>query len=153
MDDRIEREIWIDAAPERVWHVVTAPEHLRTWLGPIAVIELHEGGAVVFPGDESCGAERFEGAVEVVDAPRRLAFRWQENGWVEGGSTRVELVLEPTSGGTRLRVVESGFASLDVPNELRQAYLDQIGGGWRMLLDRIAEAVRTPAGEAHPVGA
>jgi len=153
MDDRIEREIWIDATLERVWHVVTAPEHVRTWLGSIAAIELHEGGAVVFPGDESCGAERFEGVVEEIAPPRRLSFRWQENGWVDGGSTRVELMLEPSAGGTRLRVVESGFASLDVSNELRQSYLDQIGGGWRTMLDRIAEAVRAPVGEARSVGA
>jgi uncharacterized protein YndB with AHSA1/START domain len=31
--DRIEREVTIDAPPERVWELVTEAEHLGRWFG------------------------------------------------------------------------------------------------------------------------
>ena len=140
MKDAVEREIWIDATPERVWRVLSEPPLLEAWLGPVASIELHAGGKLVFPGDEACGAERFEAEVEVVEPPHRLVFRWQENGWVQGGYTRVSLTLSPRGAGTKVHLVESGFASLDVSDELRALYLEEIQSGWGMMLERLSGA-------------
>ena len=60
---------------------------------------------------------RGAGRVEVVEPPHRLAYRWaahhaRDTEPAEGTSTRVEFTLEPEAGGTRLRVVETGFAAL-----------------------------------------
>ena len=62
------------------------------------------------------GASR--GRVVAVEPPTRFAYRWapfKDPGGeepVEGNSTLVEFTLQPEGDGTRLRVVESGFASL-----------------------------------------
>jgi uncharacterized protein YndB with AHSA1/START domain len=48
----------------------------------------------------------------VVDPPHRFAFRWGIEGLPEDDApqTLVDFTLEPVPDGTRLRLVESGFA-------------------------------------------
>jgi hypothetical protein len=72
--------------------------------------------------------------IEVVDRPHRFVFRWRPfAGYemlplTEGPITRVEFVLDEHPEGTRLRVVESGFASL--PPELRRSQHERNTQGW-----------------------
>ena len=45
--EQIEREVVIAAPIERVWAVVTQPEHVGTWFGDAgAEIDLRPGGAI-----------------------------------------------------------------------------------------------------------
>jgi uncharacterized protein YndB with AHSA1/START domain len=61
----------------------------------------------------------------VVDPPYRFAFRWPIEGWVgdDPPLTLVTFTLEPVVDGTRLRLVESGFAqaSDDVARSAHEA--------------------------------
>ena len=52
----------------------------------------------------------------------------------EGNSTRVEFTLTPEGDGTRLRVVESGFASLRTDEDQARSNYDDNVGGWKQVL-------------------
>lgn len=72
--------------------------------------------------------------IEKSEPPRYLAYRWASafagQQPIEGNSTLVEFTLtEEETGATRLRVVETGFASLPEDSR-RQAYDDNVGG-WK----------------------
>jgi uncharacterized protein YndB with AHSA1/START domain len=142
--DRIERETLIAAPVERVWELVTAPEHVGAWFGDAgAEIDLRPGGAMALRWEEH-GTVRAR--VERVDPPRVFAYRWASRMEVEpeaGASTLVELFLEPAEDGTLLRVVESGFASLDVPAGERERKATGNGDGWDHELRDLADYARS----------
>ncbi len=138
--DRIEREIVIAAPVERVWEVVTGAEHLGAWFGDAgAEIDLRPGGAMVLRW-KRYGVYRC--LVEKVEPPRFFSFRGAvtaDTDSAPGNSTLVEFTLVPEDGGTRLRVVESGFATLDVsPDERRKFYEGNVGG-WAAKLPELRD--------------
>jgi uncharacterized protein YndB with AHSA1/START domain len=117
-EDRIEREITIDAPVDRVWAVITEPELISAWFsqaGP-AEIDLRPGG-VMRVDHGRYGV--FPTKIVRVDPPRFLSYRWASaypgEEATEDNSTLVEFSLAPSAGGTLLRVVESGFDRLDLP--------------------------------------
>jgi len=140
----IEREILIDAPPDVVWSVVTEPEQIRRWFADEAEIELRVGGGGQLKFNSS--GDSYQLQVEAVEPPRRFAFRWvQPAGAVvrEGSSMLVEFTLHPEAGGTRLRVVESGFDSVDWSDPEKQRYADNHSRGWESLLGRLREYAPT----------
>ena len=92
MDHVVERELTVPEEAEEVWRSLAEPE----WLGDDAMIELREAGDV--------RAGERDGFVEEADAPTRLVFWWSAPG---EDSTRVEIDLDETDDGTRVRVTES----------------------------------------------
>ena len=129
--DRIERETLIAAPVERVWELVTAPEHVGVWFGDAgAEIDLRPGGAMALSWQEH-GTVRAR--VERVEAPHVFAWRWaseMDEEPEEGASTLVEFFLEPADRGTLLRVVESGFAALRLPADEQERRAKGNGDGW-----------------------
>jgi len=109
--DHIAREVLLPVAPEDAWDALVRPEELAEWLADEVDADgpLDEGDEMVLRWNE--GDVR-RAVVEDADEPRRLAFRWSAED--DDESTLVELTLEEIPGGTLLRVVESGFASLSV---------------------------------------
>jgi uncharacterized protein YndB with AHSA1/START domain len=89
------------------------------------------------------GHGTYEGRVETVDPPRLFAFRWQtrEGELSETNSTLVVLTLEAEETGTRLRVVESGFATLPWPGDARARYADENSKGWLTELGELRDYV------------
>jgi uncharacterized protein YndB with AHSA1/START domain len=141
--DRIEREVTIDAPPERVWELVTEAEHLGRWFGDAgAEVDLRPGGVLALHWSEY-GTSM--GRIEAVEPTRLFAFRWapfKDPGGVEpteSNSTRVEFTLSAEGDGTRLRVVESGFELLDCSEEQRGRNLDGNTEGWRAELGELQE--------------
>ena len=110
--DRIERTIEIEHAPERVWQAITTAEGLAAWFGDTASIELRPGGSAQMSWTEE--GYTADMRVERVEAPRVFGYTWQIAGLPKDDPRRtyVEFTLEPTEAGTRLTVVESGFAQL-----------------------------------------
>lgn len=136
IEDRIERTTFIQAPIERVWALITEPEHLGRWFGDAgAEIELRPGGALVLRWAEH-GESR--GRVVDVEPTTRLSYRWapfkdpagQEPG--EGNSTLVEFTLAAEGEATRLTVVESGFASLATSPEQRRRNWEGNTKGWEL---------------------
>ena len=124
--DRIQRDVMIAAPPEVVWEVITQPEHVTQWFAERADFEAKPGtnGTMSW---EQFGT--YEMRVEDADPPRRFSFRWD---FKEGSSLLVEFTLTEEDGGTRLRLVESGF-------EARGSDGAEHEGGWTKYLKQLRE--------------
>jgi uncharacterized protein YndB with AHSA1/START domain len=134
--DAIEREIVIDAPPNVVWAIVTEAQHLAGWFNDEAELDLRSGGRMLLTWR---GHGTYQGRVETVHPPHRFAFRWQtrEGEFSETNSTLVVMTLEADEAGTRLRVIESGFATLPWPDNARARYADENSKGWLTELDEL----------------
>jgi uncharacterized protein YndB with AHSA1/START domain len=127
----VEQVIDIEADPMTVYEHFVDPDRFVRWMAPEATLDPRPGGAMRWThvNGDSCEGE----FVELVPA-RRIVFTY---GWdradveVPPGSTTVEVVLEPTSSGTRLRLVHRG---LPVP------MVEPHAGGWASYLARLAIA-------------
>ena len=135
--DSIERELILPVPPARVWTALTRPDLLSAWFGTQATIDLRPGGEVIFRWNGSTGPRGTNrGVIEAVEPPNRFAFRWQSSPDT-AQMTRVEFTLDPHPEGTRLRLVESGFASL--PSELRGGCHESNTRGWQRELGELAQ--------------
>jgi uncharacterized protein YndB with AHSA1/START domain len=110
--DRIERTIELAHPPAKVWAALTTAEGLGSWFGNEAGIELRPGGKAWMRWKENEYSADMR--VERVEEPHVFGFTWHIYGLPEGDPRRtyVEFTLEPVAAGTRLTVVESGFAQL-----------------------------------------
>jgi uncharacterized protein YndB with AHSA1/START domain len=139
MNDTIEREILIAAPIERVWEIVTTPEHMGQWFGDAGA---SRSGDVITMAWEQHG----EADLEIVreQAPNVFAYRWDAN-VKEAGRTLVEFTLSEVDAGTRVRVVESGFASLAASDEVRAELREGNAGGWAHELGDLERYAQTVA--------
>jgi uncharacterized protein YndB with AHSA1/START domain len=134
--DRIERTVELAHPREAVWKALTTAEGLGTWFGnESASIDLRPGGAAQMTWTESY---RVSMRVERVEEPSVFGFTWQINGLPEDDPRRtyVEFTLEATGDGTRLTVVETGFAQL--PDDVYGTEYDAHVGGWKNELGDLA---------------
>jgi uncharacterized protein YndB with AHSA1/START domain len=143
VSDQIERETVIAAPVDRVWALLTEAEHLGRWFGDAgAEIDLRPGGAISLTWDEY-GTVR--GRVVDVEPLKRFSYRWavlrepERSEPVAGNSTLVEFTLHSDGDGTRLRVVESGFAGLDAPAEQRSERVEDNRKGWGIELGHLGD--------------
>jgi uncharacterized protein YndB with AHSA1/START domain len=134
--DRIERTIEIAHPPAKVWAALTTADGLSAWFGQQATIDLRPGGSARMKWDSGHTADM---RVERVEEPAVFGFTWHVYGLPEDDPRRtyVEFTLEPTSAGTRLTMVESGFAQLPV-DAYRAAY-DGNSRGWASELGELAD--------------
>jgi uncharacterized protein YndB with AHSA1/START domain len=125
----VDKRLFIDAPPARVFALLTDAELLVEWMAPHADLDPRPGGAVTWThanGDSVAGE-----FVELVP-DRRIVFTF---GWdradveIPPGSTTVEIDLFPVDGGTELRLVHRG---------LTDPMADAHGGGWDNYLARLA---------------
>ncbi|HKN99873.1 MAG TPA: SRPBCC domain-containing protein [Pseudonocardiaceae bacterium] len=125
--DRIERSVEIAHAPATVWAALTTADGLAGWFGDKATIDLRPGGTARLSWPEGHTAEL---RVERVEEPAVFGFTWGIYGLPEGDPRRtyVEFTLQPVGAGTRLTVVESGFAQL-ADEDHRKAF-DGNSRGW-----------------------
>ena len=125
----VERQVFIDAPPARVYELLTNAELLIEWMAPVADLDPRPGGALSWThlsGDSVIGT-----FVELLP-DRRIVFSF---GWdrddvgIPPGSTTVEIDLRPHDGGTELRLVHRG---------LNAPMADAHSGGWDNYLARLA---------------
>jgi uncharacterized protein YndB with AHSA1/START domain len=124
--DRIERVVEIAHPPAKVWAALTTADGLAGWFGNEATIDLRPGGSARMKFGSGHTADM---RVERVDEPTVFGFTWHIYGLPDDDPRRtyVEFTLEPVGGGTRLTVVESGFAQL-AGDTYRTAYDGNIQG-------------------------
>jgi uncharacterized protein YndB with AHSA1/START domain len=141
--DAIESEVWIDAAIEHVWSLVSRPGF---WVGDGLRFDLNGGpGETVIAETERYGT--FPVEIVALNPPYTATYRWASafpgEHPVEGTATTIRFMLEPINGGVRVRVRESGFASLKGGEDFRLGkYRDNVGG-WAKQLDALKAAAES----------
>jgi uncharacterized protein YndB with AHSA1/START domain len=145
--DRIEHEVVIRAPRSRVWKAISDKTAFGTWFG----MKFFEPGTFS-PGENARGEIPFKGStlpftidlVEVVPE-ERLSYHWHPYGidpnvdYSTETPTLVTFTLEEVEGGTRLRVVESGFDK--VPLHRRAEAWRMNDGGWRAQMGNVERYV------------
>jgi uncharacterized protein YndB with AHSA1/START domain len=134
--DRIERTLELGHPPAKVWTALTTAEGLGTWFGQNATVDLQQGGNAVLTWENGDKAEL---RIERLEEPAVFGYTWHIYGLPADDPRRtyVEFTLEPTDAGTRLTVVESGFAQLP-----QDEYAKAFGGnteGWELELGELVE--------------
>jgi uncharacterized protein YndB with AHSA1/START domain len=145
--EQIEHEVVIAAPPERVWALLTEAEHIREWFAfDGAEIDLRPGGALVMRWQEH---GTYHARIEAVEPPHRFAYRWSHLPDREpeaGNATLVAFTLAPEGTGTRLRVVESDFRALALPEEEQAEAASANTQGWSGGLSALQDyALKVPA--------
>ncbi|GAA3226796.1 SRPBCC family protein [Pseudonocardia petroleophila] len=125
--DRIERTVEIARPPEDVWTALTTADGLAAWFGEKATIDLRPGGEAEMSWSSGDVARM---RVERVEEPSVFGFTWHINGLPDDDPRRtyVEFTLVEDGPGTRLTVVESGFAQL--PTEAHDTAFGGNTQGW-----------------------
>jgi len=148
--NRIDREITINASPERVWRALTNAGELSAWfkvqiegtIAPNADLWMTSTHAQ-YAGD------RFPVRIVEMSAPRRLVWQWHP-GAVDSGvdytrepRTTVTFTLEPIGKQTKLSVSETGFDAIGLARRAK-VYADNTQGWGEVLvwLQHHAEQVR-----------
>ena len=134
--DRIERTVEIAHPPATVWAALTTAEGLSAWFGNEATIDLRPGGAASMKFGSGHVADM---RVERVEEPTVFGYTWHIYGLPDGDPRRtyVEFTLEPAGAGTRLTVVESGFAQL--PDDAYRTAYDCNTQGWASELSELVD--------------
>jgi uncharacterized protein YndB with AHSA1/START domain len=136
---RIDRTTEINAPPERVWRALTSAEELSAWF------QVRVEGAIA-PGSEvwmtSTHAQhtgvRFLVRFTTMIPPHRLAWQWHPGAvdpnvdYSHEPWTTVTFTLEPSGGGTRLTVSETGFDAISLARRAK-VYQDN-SQGWTEVL-------------------
>ncbi len=143
--DRIEREIVIGAPIERVWSALTEPKSVSSWFSnhEEVTIDLRPGGVMTLDhGDYGT----FQTVIVTVSPPNTFSFRWASAYpdilATDENSTLVEFTLKATPEGTVLRVVESGFDTLEIPaNRVQHAGYESHSEGWPQVLSELTKYV------------
>ena len=137
--DRIERTVELAHPPAAVWAALTTAEGLAGWFGNEAAIDLRPGGAawMRWTGEGFTANMR----VERVEEPRVFGFTWHIYGLPDDDPRRtyVEFTLEPKGAGTKLTVVETGFAQLS--DDAHKIAFDGNTRGWRSELDELIQYI------------
>jgi len=109
--DRIERTIEINHPVQRVWEAITTADGLGTWFGHRAEVDLRVGGQAKLTWSSGDVAKL---RIERLEPPTVFGYTWNIYGLPDDDPRRtyVEFTLAATDRGTRLTVVEAGFAQL-----------------------------------------
>ena len=135
--DSISFEFDLAHAPEKVWRALTDPELLAEWLLPVVGLELAPGSAFTFKTQPHPG---WDGTVNCrlieIEPHTKLSYSWVVGDMID---TIVTFRLEPSTSGTRLSLVQSGFKPDQKQNFGGARYGWKLMGGKLVdLLERIA---------------
>lgn len=117
--------------PEKVWRALTDPALLTEWLLPVVGLKLEPGAAFTFKTQPYPG---WDGTVNCsfreIDAQRKLSYTWVVGEMLD---TVVTFTLTPTSAGTHLTLVQSGFKPDQKQNFGGARY------GWKLMGGRLVD--------------
>jgi uncharacterized protein YndB with AHSA1/START domain len=152
-DDRIEKEVFLRARPDRVWRAISDADEFGRWFGVRFDRPFVAGASVTgvitpttVDDDVARAQEPYAGKADTwqivaIEPQRRLAFRWHpyavEDGtdYSQEPTTLVEFTLTETDDGVLLRIVESGFDK--IPAERRVSAFEQNSEGWAAQTDLV----------------
>jgi uncharacterized protein YndB with AHSA1/START domain len=144
--DRIEKEIVMKAPRARVWRALTDPAEFGKWFGAVMQDAFAPGararGRITHPGYEHLTLEM---TVERMEPERLFSWRWHpyavdpKQDYSGEPTTLVECELTEVPGGTRLRIVESGFDRIPLARRAEAYRMNE--GGWAAQVQNIARYV------------
>ena len=142
LPDRIDKQVLLRAPKARIWRALTDSAEFGSWFGVKLDGRFVPGepvsGHITHPGYEHL---RMEVRVERMEADRLFSFRWHpyavnpDVDYSVEPTTLVEFLLESAEGGTRLRVVESGFDG--IPEARRDEAYRMNSGGWEQQMKNV----------------
>ncbi|HEV2363924.1 MAG TPA: SRPBCC family protein [Caulobacteraceae bacterium] len=146
MTDRIEKTVELNASPARVWKAISDYREFGAWFG-VALEGPFEPGREARGKITEPGYERFpwRAMVQKIQPQQLFSFTWHpfavdpEHDYSGETPTLVEFRIEPTVGGTRLTITESGFDK--VPAARRGEAFLRNDEGWTIQAGRIAAHV------------
>ena len=147
MNDRIEKEIVLNAAKARVWKAVSDSQEFGQWFGVKLEGRFEPGAHVkgrILDWPTKAGL-LFELFVDQMKPQQLFSFRWHPYAveasvdYSKEALTLVTFELSDVPGGTKLVVVESGFDQ--VPLERRATAFARNSEGWAEQLKRIEKHV------------
>ena len=132
--DRIERSVELAHPRASVWAALTTAEGLAGWFGNDAQVDLRVGGSARMTWTSGHTADM---RIERLEEPSVFGFTWHIFGLPDDDPRRtyVEFTLEPAGAGTKLTVVESGFAQL--PEDAYHKAYDGNAEGWASELSEL----------------
>lgn len=125
----IERQL--AAPPERVFDAWTNPELLVQWWGPEGMttpdhdLDVREGGAwITTMMNAEGGRHTCSGVYTRLDRPKLLSFTWawKDDNGERGPETEVTVTLEAADGGTRMRLVQKVFETVEARDNHRMGW-------------------------------
>lgn len=111
-----------------LWDAVTSAERLPRWFAPVHG-DLELGGRFQIEGNAA-------GTVLECEAPRRYLVSWE----IMGGTSQVEVLVEPDGDGARLTIIHSGE---NVRGFYEQFGPGATGVGWDLSLLGLAALLTT----------
>jgi uncharacterized protein YndB with AHSA1/START domain len=148
--DRIEKEIVLRAPRSRVWRALSDAAEFGAWFRVKLAQPFRPGahitGQVLHPGYEHL---TWQMTVERMEPERLFSFRWHpgavnpDHDYSGEPTTLIEFTLEDAPGGTRLRLVESGFDALPAARRAEAFRLND--GGWTEQMKNIERHVASGA--------
>lgn len=140
----IEKELFIKAAPERVFQALIEKEYLERWFMKTARVDLRPGGALRFDWWPGLFAE---GKILVLDPPKRLSYIWEailpgdgaDAEALSPGDTTLTFELTPENAGTRLHFTHTGIGDGEEWNH----YYETRKGGWDVHLNNLTTWLET----------
>jgi uncharacterized protein YndB with AHSA1/START domain len=150
--DRIEKQIVVPAALDRVWRALGDAAEFGAWFGVKLDGSFAPGARVTGRVVNPPGLEHLKVEIEIAQVvPRKsLSFRWHpyaidpKADYSKEPTTLVEFRLEEAPGkrgATRVTVVESGFEGL--PAARRTEAYQANDGGWTIQCENLARHVTT----------
>ena len=133
LPDRIERVVHYAQSIETVWNALTHPDELVHWMcTSVQPYTLAPGETLHFTWDN----EQFRAIIETVSPPHTFAWRWRPGSGEDfdipleeqGPLTIVRFELQSVNSGTRLTLIETGFAALT--GARNRLALSENNGGW-----------------------
>jgi uncharacterized protein YndB with AHSA1/START domain len=144
--DRIEKQIELEAPVARVWRALTDHREFSKWFrvnleGPFVPGQTSRG-QITYPGYEHL---KWVAVVQKMEPERLFSFSWHPSAidsqmdYSKEPSTLVEFRLEPKGDGTLLTLTESGFGKLPAGRRLEAFRMNE--GGWAEQMKNIERHV------------
>lgn len=146
MNDRIEKQIELNAPVPRVWRALADHREFGAWFGVDIEAPLQPGrlavGKITHPGYEHL---TWRATIQKMEPEHLFSFTWHPYGidpdvdYSVETPTLVEFRLQPTASGTLLHITESGFDTIPAARRAEAFRMNE--AGWAQQIENIKRHV------------